>query len=560
MSGQGIPFKYIFYIMGKVINSWKNLAGFLGFDPPAIINIKGRNPDDSSRLGDMLGEWRRRKGDEANMGVLMEALNKIDRDREGIVKGLKKNFPELKKEPLPQPGPLEKAMREAAGPAGRPGGSGAGAGTRAEATTPAKRRWSSAGAAAKPGGSGAKTTTSAKRRRKRRSSSKPVVLMINDEYGTGKGGISTIHRGMACLLVSKGAKVYSTVLEATQQDKDDAAKDGVELIFPETEDDDTAPNLKWLTKHHQTYYPHLPTDSDFILGHINITSRAAKKIKEQRLFDAKLVQVTHVIPEDVNHYKSDAKVMTIGDENANILEDLKHADVIFSVGPLLFDYYKSRVKQLKPHYEFLPEPSDIFRTTEVTYVDTKTKGVLSVGRVSGVERVKGYDLAAKSMGEVIDKLPNTKWRARGIRAEDFPESKEIIQANEKMGKFTPLKYGTQEDLSEDMKEAHVVLMPSRAEPFGLVGLEAIAAGVPVLVSHKSGLAWFLKSQGPEFDRLIVEIDDDDEEAVKTLSKRIIQVLKDGRREFQAARRLKEKLLASKYWEPSHAQFLAEFGL
>ncbi|XP_066271940.1 uncharacterized protein [Branchiostoma lanceolatum] len=559
MSDEGIPFRYVFYIKEKACNSWKDLAGFLGFDPPAIINIKGRNPDDSSRLGDVLGEWQARKGDKATIGKLMEALSEAN--LEGVVDGLKKKFPDLKKEPMPQPGPLEKAMREfkAAGLPRKPGGS-TGAGAHAETATFAKRRRSSAGAAAEPGGSGAGAAASAKRRRKSGSGSKPVVLMINDEYGTRKGGISTIHRGMACLLVTKGAKVYSTVLAATQEDKDDATKDGVELIFPTTfKGDKRTPGLDWLTWDHRSRYPNLPSDIGFILGHVNITSSAARLIKE-RFPDAKVVQVTHVIPEDVSHYKSDAKVLTIGEECDSILEDLKHADVIFSVGPLMYDYYKMQTRQVKPHFAFLPEPSDIFKNTQVNYVDTEIKTVLTVGRVLGVERVKGYDLAGKSMGKVIDHLPNTKWRARGITAEDFPESKAIIQANEKKGKFTPLKYGTQEDLSKDMQKANVVLMPSRAEPFGLVGLEAIAAGVPVLVSHKSGLAWFLRSQDPEFDRLIVEIEDDDEEAVKTLAKRIIQVLKDGRREFQAARRLKEKLLASKYWEPSHAKFLEAFGL
>lgn len=34
-------------------------------------------------------------------------------------------------------------------------------------------------------------------------------------------------------------------------------------------------------------------------------------------------------------------------------------------------------------------------------------------------------------------------------------------------------------------------MPSKAEGFGLVGLEAIAAGTPLLISHRSGLAELL---------------------------------------------------------------------
>ncbi|XP_078621695.1 uncharacterized protein LOC144887988 [Branchiostoma floridae x Branchiostoma japonicum] len=399
-----------------------------------------------------------------------------------------------------------------------------------------------------------------KKPRSRVPGAKPVVLLLNDEYGTAKGGVSTVHGQMAALLASKGAEVYSTVLSATEDNKKDAAADGVQLIFPTTSQrDKREPCLDWLTFDHKARYPDLPT-VDFIVGHVPITSHAAKQIKEQRFPDAKLVQVTHVMPEDTNPYKSDERVLSIGGEWRNILEDLEHADVIISVGPYLHDYYKLETRGFEPHHEFLPKPSDIFSTARVKYVDAGVKVVLSIGRVKGVERLKGYDLDAKSMGKVIVALPNTKWRARGISAEDFQESRDIIQANAGKIHFTPLEYGTQKELCRDMEKASVVLMPSRAEPFGLVGLEAIAAGVPVLVSHKSGLAMFLKTQDPEFDRTIVEIEDDDDEAAKTLAKRIIKILKDGPREFQVAQRLKERLLASEYWAASHTKFLESFGL
>ncbi|XP_019633038.1 PREDICTED: uncharacterized protein LOC109476507 [Branchiostoma belcheri] len=113
MSDRGIPFKYFYYIKQQVCDEWEDLAGFLGFDPPAIKNIKGRNPDDASRCRDLLGEWQRRKGDEATMGVVMEALSDMGLD--GVLDGLKQKYPELKKEPMPQSGPIKKAMREAAG-------------------------------------------------------------------------------------------------------------------------------------------------------------------------------------------------------------------------------------------------------------------------------------------------------------------------------------------------------------------------------------------------------------------------------------------------------------
>ncbi|XP_078583244.1 uncharacterized protein LOC144865966 isoform X2 [Branchiostoma floridae x Branchiostoma japonicum] len=395
------------------------------------------------------------------------------------------------------------------------------------------------------------------------SGSKPIVLLINDEYGNSHGDVSTIHRQMAAFLASKGAVVYSTTLGAAKDDEDDAAADGVHLIFPtKFEGDKRKPNLDWLTWEHQGHFPNLPSDVDFIVGHVNITSRAARQIKEQRFPNAKLVQVTHEIPEETSQYKGDEEVMSIGEAMDSILDDLQHANVIFSVGPLIHDNYTHQTKQLQlEHHEFLPKPSDIFTKMQVNYINTETKVVLSVGRIKGMERLKGYDLVAKAMFMVMEELSNAKWRAFGVSPEDFPESKAIIQANVEKGKihFTPLKHTTQKELCEEMKRAHVVLMPSRAEPFGLVGLEAIAAGVPVLVSNKSGVAWFL-GKDSDLDRPIVEIEGDDDEAAKTLAKRIIKVLKDGSKEFEAAKKMKEHLLASKPWEASHNKFLETFGL
>ncbi|XP_078587226.1 uncharacterized protein LOC144868635 [Branchiostoma floridae x Branchiostoma japonicum] len=109
-----IPFKYIFYIKKEVSDKWKDLAGFLGFDPSTIANIAGRNSDDISHCGDMLGEWQRWKRDKATMDVLIEALT--DAELGGIVNELKRKFPELKKEPMLQAGPIERNIGEAAAP------------------------------------------------------------------------------------------------------------------------------------------------------------------------------------------------------------------------------------------------------------------------------------------------------------------------------------------------------------------------------------------------------------------------------------------------------------
>eukprot|EP00058_Branchiostoma_floridae_P012519 XP_002598007.1 hypothetical protein BRAFLDRAFT_79766 [Branchiostoma floridae] len=178
------------------------------------------------------------------------------------------------------------------------------------------------------------------------------------------------------------------------------------------------------------------------------------------------------------------------------------------------------------HHIFLPEPSKVFCEANVTFgeeakkVQKPERVVLSIGRVRNVERLKGHDLAAESIDKAAQRLDNKytlRLRVRGIDENDFKESKRILEEKLSSGRVKPtlLPYGTQEEIRRDMEACHLVLMPSRAEPFGLVGL--VAAGVPVLISEQSGLA--------ELHLLLTE-----------------------------------KLLASKYWEESHQTFLRACGI
>ncbi|CAH1271945.1 NLRC5 [Branchiostoma lanceolatum] len=388
------------------------------------------------------------------------------------------------------------------------------------------------------------------------------VLLVHDEYGTSRGGISTINRQVALFLVHLGLKVYCTVLTASDKDREDAKKENVILLFPQCDKHDRRePSLY----DHRSRYPDLPSDIGFVIGHVLVTSRAAVRIKEERFPHAKLYLFTHVLPENTEHYKGEGKALGIEEKMQMILEDADKADALFSVGPAIYDYYKNQYRCLqdpsKPHYQFIPKPSDIFIEVRLTYVETKTKTVLSFGRVSGVEILKGYDLGAAAMSDVAKRLPKAKWQARGICKDDFQTSKKIIEANIHSGTFhfTPLEYGTQDQICRDMKQAHLVLIPSRSEPFGLVGLEAIAAGVPVLVTDQSGLAEFMLEIAPEFDHCIFKLSGNDAEDSRNLANKIVAMLQNGRREFELAKHFKDKLLRSRYWEESQKKLAQAFG-
>ncbi|XP_019634743.1 PREDICTED: uncharacterized protein LOC109477793 [Branchiostoma belcheri] len=394
------------------------------------------------------------------------------------------------------------------------------------------------------------------------------VLLVSDQYATSEDCGSISSRQVAQTLTGAGRKVYSTILKETEEDRKCAEADGVELILPTCNDGDTRePCLDWLTFDHLNRYPRLPQDAGWIVGHAGVTSRAAATIKEQRLPQASLSLVTQTIPEDTEKYKEEEKAMGIGEKEDLIRQDAEKADTVFSVGHRTHDYFTNTFRAIpkdkRPtHYLFLPKPSDMSQKTTVEYFETTEKVVLLISRVTTVERVKGLDLAVKALSKVVERSQDRiRLRIHTVSKEEFQFSKDILQTSFNSGKLIPtfLPHGTQEDICRDMQQAHLVLMPSRAEPFGLVGLEAMAAGVPVLISDQSGLATLVTKVVPEFHHSIVGITGDDCVDVGRWAYQIEKVLRMSEAEFRRASELKQKLLESKYWEESHQQFLQACG-
>ncbi|XP_019632035.1 PREDICTED: LOW QUALITY PROTEIN: uncharacterized protein LOC109475712 [Branchiostoma belcheri] len=231
------------------------------------------------------------------------------------------------------------------------------------------------------------------------------VLMVNDTYGTSHGGNSTKNRQVAKFLKLNGATVHATALQASEDDKRCAKEDGVFLHLPvKNPRDKRTPCLEWLTFEHNSHYLDIPQDLKCIVGHVDVTSGAAKSIQESRCQNAKLVLFNHDMPEDTEYYKGTKKAMAAGTRMEDILEDAKNADAVFSLGRRIYNYFETKYRSLgdsKPrhHFLFLPRPSPVFEAISVRPGGGE-KVVLSVGRVTEVDKLKGHDLVARAMGEV----------------------------------------------------------------------------------------------------------------------------------------------------------------
>ncbi|XP_078662846.1 uncharacterized protein LOC144906451 [Branchiostoma floridae x Branchiostoma belcheri] len=392
-----------------------------------------------------------------------------------------------------------------------------------------------------------------------------AVLLVTDQYATShEDDVSTMNRQVVQILTGAGRKVYCLVLEHTEEDRKCAEADGVELILPTPIEGDTRkPCLDWLTFDHRIRYPRLPQDIGWIVGHADVTSRAAAAIMEQRFPQASISILTQTIPEDTEKYKEEEKAMGIGKKEDSIRQDAEKAKTLFSVGHRTHDHFTNTIRAIpkdkRPvHKLFLPEPSKIFQETTVEYVESREKVVLLISRVKEVGKLKGLDFVAKSLARVAERShERIQLRIRGVSEEEYQASMKILQTSINSGKLIPtlLPHGTQEDICRDMQQAHLVLMPSRTEPFGLIGLEAMAAGVPVLISDQSGLATLVSEVIPEFHHSVLAITGNDSTDVTHWASQIEKVLRMSKAEFSRAAALKQRLLESRYWEEYHQSFL-----
>jgi tetratricopeptide (TPR) repeat protein len=126
-----------------------------------------------------------------------------------------------------------------------------------------------------------------------------------------------------------------------------------------------------------------------------------------------------------------------------------------------------------------------------------------------------------------------------------------------------------EALFEDLRSASVAMMPSWHEGFGLVAWEAIAAGVPLIVSKKSGVYKFLKNeqaglykgfvQAIDIQGTSVAPDYFTEQDKDAIGAALIEVAKNSGQWRQKSQKLREALLRRYTWTHCAQQFVNAIG-
>jgi glycogen synthase len=110
--------------------------------------------------------------------------------------------------------------------------------------------------------------------------------------------------------------------------------------------------------------------------------------------------------------------------------------------------------------------------------------VVSWGRV---QYEKGFQVLARAMGTLRTRLPDVSCTIAG-RGSYLPELQTQIDVEGVSNIIALPGFLSDDDLHPLVQRAGCVVIPSLYEPFGLVALEALAAGAPLIVARTGGLA------------------------------------------------------------------------
>ena len=107
--------------------------------------------------------------------------------------------------------------------------------------------------------------------------------------------------------------------------------------------------------------------------------------------------------------------------------------------------------------------------------------ILTVARLAGVDRAKGIDEVLESLPALAEQVPNVTYLVVG----DGPDRERLEAKARSLGvanRVVFTGYISEKDKADHYRLADVFAMPGRGEGFGIVYLEALASGVPIVAS------------------------------------------------------------------------------
>lgn len=350
------------------------------------------------------------------------------------------------------------------------------------------------------------------------------IIAFTTHWGSKYGGINTFNTDFLSafgVAYHSHVQVICMVTAANEKEIEQAKNTHVTLVplpYPPKENTFTAEQATAAIAELNKRSISLNPERTVWLGHDKISGAAAIHAAQQTGGRSALIH--HMSYDAYEAFAEDSQTAYAKTQHQKAL--FKQADLVLAVGPFLrnaisglLDVSKEQVHMIIPGLAEI-EPR---KTTPITF-----SAFLSGRLDDGAAKIKQGHLGVAGFAKAIceaqknhspESLVNrSKIVLRGVDFEscqDYGKCEPKPNPEQELRDFAESYAGgvitlhalpyTQDraELHDNLKSASVALMPSWHEGFGLVAWEAIAAGVPLIISKDSGVYEFLKEvcQGTE---------------------------------------------------------------
>ena len=310
--------------------------------------------------------------------------------------------------------------------------------------------------------------------------------MLSREWRSSTDGdLSTINRELAIQLAKHSNVEVSVFLpQCNEEDRNNAASHHVQLVEAE----------KVVGWNPDDWLINVPDEHviDCVEGHGVSLGRQVLVIRKRH--HCKWIHVVHTVSEELGMYKSISQGEQLQKTEVKLCE---MADQIVAIGPKLADAYKRYLRCSKKEqnvFDLTPSIFSEFLNVEQATEERRTFSVLVIGSGNSCEdfSLKGFDLAAQAVAELKDKSYKLKFVGAPRGKEDEIADKLLQHGIDRNQLIVRSFSDSREVLANLFCESDLAIMPSKTEGFGVSALEALFAGLPILVSGNSGLGVALR--------------------------------------------------------------------
>ena len=391
-----------------------------------------------------------------------------------------------------------------------------------------------------------------------------TYLLVSTEWGSSHGGVSTFNRNLCIALAEFGHTVYCFIPNADNNDIERAAKYNVVILVA-----NKYPGLD--IEGQLARGPVKKITPDIVIGHDHITGVQALALAREE-YRCPYIHLIHTSPEVLEPFKdrqpaSISKGITYshGNQKRVLQNQLSlESDMVLAVGSQLESSIRTSLAGRKAKeliQSILPGLNE--ELVDFNGGDPAFDPLcLTTGRLNDAT-IKGVDLYLKVANDFYlqqnsVQMRRTRFILRGMNNMDDEMQRLLELHNVKSPNINCRPYTIDEvELMDDLRSAALFLMPSRTEGFGLAGLEAISAGIPVLISSESGLGATLLSLAQEFPssdlrriatECVIDSQPDTPHTVQQWSKQAAVRLADIPKSFTEANDLRSQLKTFFDWQ------------